>query len=123
MKGLRVATNVPRNSGDGDRGPGWVDVYDGLRRLRAQFGRDVTLCIDTSASVNNRWGLRALVYLSGREAPIGICGYGWAYPNGAKTFASACFLAVVRAEGFASSVGSSIGVPSQDQISLEGVSD
>lgn len=115
----RVATNGRINSGDGDRGPGWVDTYDALRRLRAQFGRDVTLCVDTSASVNNKWGLRAVVYLSGREAPIGVCGYGWAYPNGAKTFAAACYVALARAEGYASSVGRSIDTAEPDKVPVE----
>lgn len=118
-----MPTHVNWNSGDGERGPGWFDVYDGLKRLRADSGCHVRLGIEPSGSVNGLWGLRAVVYLPNELTEVGACGYGRAYPNGAKTLAAACFQAVYRAECLLGSYEDivSAGVVHQEAFALDEV--
>lgn len=93
------------NSGDGERGPGWYDVYDGLRRLRARYGADVELRLQPRHSVNGRWGIAAMVYGNVAGSVLGSAGYGPAFNDGCKTLSAACWRAVFEAECEAESVG------------------
>lgn len=86
------------NSGDGERGPGWYDVFAALKRIRETFGGDVQLRIVTSSSVRNQWGLYAVVRRDSHPTIFGACGYGNAYPNGARTLSAACYVALAKAE-------------------------
>lgn len=86
------------NSGDGERGPGWYDVAEGLRRLRRHHGSDLALRIEPSFGVNGRFGLRAVVYCEAYPHGFAYAGYGPAYPYGCKTFSATCWRAVFHAE-------------------------
>lgn len=97
-KGSEVPKSVYFNSGDGERGPGWYDVFAALQRLRTAHGSDVQLRITTSSSVRNQWGLYAVVRRDGCPTIFGCCGYGNAYPNGARTLSAACYVALAKAE-------------------------
>jgi len=85
------------NSGDGERGPGWYDVHSELRRIRDRYGSIVRLDIGVSNSFDHRWGLYACVRVCASGQILGASGYGSSYPNGARTLASACYVALVKA--------------------------
>lgn len=97
-KGKVVPNAGNFNGGDGDRGPGWFDVYDGLRRLEKRLGVDVRLQLGAVRSVNGKWGIRAVVYVAGLPRESWAGGYGAAFPGGCRTLASACWRAVFNAE-------------------------
>lgn len=83
---------------DGDYGPGWYDVYDGLKRLSSVAGLELRLGIETVTGKGGSWGLRAVVRSSDIPHELGAGGYGKAYVDGAKTFSAACWRAVFAAE-------------------------
>lgn len=93
-----MSKGVYFNSGDGERGPGWYDVFTALARLRQKHGSDIQLCLQPSTGVRNQWGLYAVVRRDSQPTIFGACGYGNAYPNGPRTLSSACFVALYRAE-------------------------
>jgi len=85
------------NSGDGERGPGWYDVASEVRRLSSWHGDRIELLVTTGTSVNDRWGLYVSVRVQSTGEILGACGYGPSFPAGARTMASACFIALVKA--------------------------
>lgn len=93
------------NSGDGDRGPSWYDVADGLRRLRRLHGGSLVLRLEPSFGVNGRWGIRAVVCSETYPHGFGFGGYGPAYPAGSKTLSAACWRALFDAEVSSVDVG------------------
>lgn len=93
------------NSGDGERGPGWYDVYSRLAELQIKCGGRVRPYIEPIKAAYPKWGLRVVIRVVGVREPIAFYGYGTAYPGGAKTLAAAYFLALVRAEEWMDATG------------------
>lgn len=98
-------TRTLNNSGDGERGPGWYDVYCRLAELQVRCAGRLRPYISPTKAAYPKWGLRVVIRLVGVREPIAYYGYGNAYISGAKTLAAAYFLALVRAEEWLDAAG------------------
>jgi hypothetical protein len=96
-RGREVPSRGNYNTIEGDGGPGWYDVYDGIRSLRALVDDHMQLFILPVKAGNDRWGLRAVVRSEFAAHDLGAGGFGRAYPDGAKTMAAACWRATFAA--------------------------
>ena len=81
-----------------DFGPAWFDVFSALRRMRSEGDDKLELCIETGSNIRGDWGLYITVRRRGTRTILGACGYGRAYPAGAKNVPTACFRALLQAE-------------------------
>lgn len=81
-------------------GPDWFDLNVQLRDLGRKLGGTVELCISSSASRGELWGVRVEVRLAGNETVLGFGYYGPLHPTGSKTMEGACYSAIWQCERF-----------------------
>jgi hypothetical protein len=82
---------------EGERGPGWFDVYDYAKALEEHWHSKVEWEIHTTVSVNNRWGIHITARLKAYPVRFGTAGFGTAYGgSGQKTMSAALWHALYR---------------------------
>jgi len=82
---------------EGERGPGWFDVYDYARCLEKHWDSKVEFELHSTVSVNNRWGIHITARFKDYPVRFGTAGFGTAYAgNGLKTMSGALYHALYR---------------------------
>lgn len=79
-------------------GPSWRDVYETWDRVEKELGLALELHARRTTSLAGVSGMRCLLAAAGEDVLLSSFGYGPAYPNSAKTFPAALYLALLGAE-------------------------
>lgn len=79
-------------------GPTWADVYQVWAALEKRFAGGLAIELRVTRSVDGKLGLRGVLYRAVDRVVLAAVSFGPAYANSAKTFPSALYLALLKAE-------------------------
>lgn len=79
-------------------GPSWYDAAFAIHDLRKKSNVPIETVLTTSFAVDGTWGMYFAIREAGSDRIYGACGFGRAYPNGAKTMPAAVVHACIKAE-------------------------